>query len=106
METQTQVTEEELRKAFSDTLDRKVSYGGILVSYSEDGRERVELGVPYSIENGSLIVGPYPNDLTLPPPKDYEDRKKAILISDIDGYLRINLVHLVLDMSSFMRDRQ
>jgi len=105
METRTQVTEEDLRRSFEDTLDRRVSYAGILVSYHEDGRERMELGVPYSIENGSLIVGSYPKDLSLPPPEDYDDRNKAIPISDIDGYLRIGLVSLVRKMSFFMRDR-
>ena len=46
------VTEEGLRSAFKDTLDKGASRSGIFVSYRDSEWERSEVGVPYTINEG------------------------------------------------------
>ena len=93
-ETQSQVTEEELRQVFADTLDKGASFSGIFVSYREDGQERTEIGVPYSIRNGGIEVGPYFKNMVASPPSDYHKRKKLIPIYTILRYKRLELSDL------------
>ncbi len=88
---QTQVTEEELRKAFVDTLDKGASCSAILVSYREGKQIRTEIGVPYSLSRETIEIGPYFKNIITSPPNNYHDRKRQILISDIVGFRRIEL---------------
>lgn len=89
MKLQTQVTEKELRKVFADTLDKGASFCGILVSYREGEQTRTELGIPYSLIEKELEIGPYVKDIDTSPPDDYHTRKKRIPISDIKEYKKI-----------------
>ena len=52
---QIQVTEEELRETFLDTLDKGASFCGISVSYREGEQLRAEIGVPYTIISNLFI---------------------------------------------------
>ncbi len=91
MTVQTQITEEELREVFADTLDKGASRSAILVSYREGEQVRTEIGVPYSLSREAIEVGPYFKDIITAPPSDYHERKRQILISDIVGYKRVEL---------------
>ena len=86
------VTEEELRQAFADTLDKGASSCAIMVAYDDGSRlPRLVVGVPYEINNGRLEIGPYLKDIFTAPPMDYNQSKKQIPISDIKGFRRIEL---------------
>ena len=98
MTVQTQVTEEELRRVFADTLGKSASFSAIFVAYydggtSDDGSKlpNLELGVPYDIIDGILEVGPYLKNMFKPSPRDYHERKKQIPIKDILRYRRLEL---------------
>ncbi len=91
MALQTQITENELRDVFADTLDKGASRSAILVSYRKGDQVRTEVGVPYSLTREALEIGPYFKDIVTSPPSDYHDRKRQIPISDIVGYKRIEL---------------
>jgi len=82
------VTEELLRSMFQDTIGRGNSQAGIYVLYNEGEVMSEEFGVPYNIENGRLVIGPYVKNVTSPPPEDFEKRKKSIPIGDITGFDR------------------
>ena len=91
MTVQTQVTEQELRDVFADTLDKGASRSGILVAYREGEQVRIELGVPYLLTREALEIGPYVKNIVTSPPSDYHERRKQIPISDIVSYRRIEL---------------
>lgn len=95
MEEHPTVTEEALRRDFADTLDKGDSRCGILVSYRDSEWVRTEFSVPYSINQGILEVGPYLKDKLSGRPRDYDNRKKPIPISNIIGYRRIELSSLL-----------
>ena len=91
MTVRTQVTEEELREVFADTLDKGTSRSAILVQYHEGEQVRTEIGIPYSLSKEAVELGPYFKDIITAPPSDYHERKRQIPISDIVGYRRIEL---------------
>ena len=91
MTVQTQITEEELREVFTDTLDNGASRSAILVSYHEGEQIRTEIGVPYSLTREYIEFGPYFKNFVTSPPSDYHQRKRQIPISEIAGYKRIEL---------------
>ena len=95
MTVQTQVTENELRRVFADTLDKGVSRCAILVSYHEVKQIRTEIGVPYLLSKEIIELGPYFKDIITAPPNDYQDRKKQIPISNIVGFKRIELSNIL-----------
>ena len=94
MAVQTEVTEQELREVFADTLDKGASFSGIFIVYREGEQTRAELGVPYSLTREALEIGPYFKNMITYPPKDYHERKKSIPISNILRYKRIELSDL------------
>lgn len=85
---------EELKKEFADILGEGVSHAAILVSYYEGDQIRTEVGIPYSVLNEKLVIGPYLKDIITSPPVDYEKRKKSIPVDDIFGFKRIELSDL------------
>ena len=92
MTVQTQVTDEELRRVFADTLDKGASHSAIFVAYDDGGRlPRIVLGVPYDIMGDVLEIGPYFKNIVTSRPKDYGNRKMQIPIKDIVKYKRIEL---------------
>lgn len=95
MTSRTQSLREELRVAFADTLDKKFSRFLIMVSYRENGQLINEIGVPYSLHEKVIRVGPYIKDSTTTQPSDLHDREKLILISNITGYRRIELSDII-----------
>lgn len=97
-QTQIEITEEELRRVFADTLDKGASCSAIFVVYydggtSDDGSKlpNLEVGIPYDIIDGKLEVGPYLKNIFKPSPRDYHERKKQIPIKDILKYKRLEL---------------
>ena len=91
MEVQIQITEEELREVFADTLDKGASFCGISISYYEGEQIRTEIGVPYELTRGAIEIGPYFKNIFTSSPDDYHKRKKRISISDILTYKRLEL---------------
>jgi len=90
-----QVTEESLKAAFADTLDKGTSCAGIVVSYSEGEQTRTVIGIPYSLTNDTLVIGPYIKDVVTAPPADHDKQKKQIQISNIVGFRRIELTDIL-----------
>ncbi|MEN9625825.1 MAG: hypothetical protein RL557_153 [archaeon] len=80
-----------LREAFSDTLDQGVSRAGIVVLYKDDSTIRAEIGIPYTISAGNLVMGPHLKNMHTSPPKDYDSRKVLIPIDSIGSFQRIEL---------------
>lgn len=95
MALESKILEKELREIFSDTLDRETSSSGIIVVYKDNKESRIELGVPYSINNSILELGPYFKDISTSTPQDYHKRKKQIPISNIIKYKKINLADII-----------
>lgn len=91
MSIETKISEKELREIFADTLDKKTSLSGMVLIYKEDKESRLEIGVPYSISNSILEIGPYFKDISTSTPQDYHKRKKQIPLSNIIEYKKINL---------------
>jgi len=91
MTVQTQSMERRLRETFADTLDEGNSLFGILIVYNEGEQVRTEIGIPYSIINDALEIGPYIKNIVTSPPSDYDKRKKQIPIEDIVRFRRIEL---------------
>ena len=91
IKSEVQVTEEELRELFADTLERGVSRSIILISYQQGNQVRTEVGVPYSLSGRNLEMGPYLKDIVSSPPRDYSERKKKIPVSNILRFTRIEL---------------
>jgi len=86
-----QKTEKKLRKLFADTLGKRVSGSAISVSFISRGHPRYAIGVPYSISDNNLEIGPYfKNDITAPP-SDYQQRKMQIPLYSIIDFKRIEL---------------
>ena len=90
-----QVSEEELRETFADTLGKETSFSGIIIIYKENKESRIEIGVPYSITNNNLEIGPYFKDISTFTPNDYNKRKKQIPICSIIKYKRIKLSDII-----------
>lgn len=88
-------TETDLRSVFADTLDQGNSRAGIAVIYRDGTQARAELGVPYTISDGVLEIGPYIKNISSSPPRDYNSRKKKIPIGDIVTFERIDLSSLL-----------
>lgn len=92
---QTKLIEEELRETFSDTLNKGISLSGIIIIYRNGKESRIEIGVPYHINNRILEIGSYFKDISTSTPNDYDKRKKEIPISDIIEYRKIILSDIV-----------
>lgn len=88
LEVMVRTKEAELREAFADTLDSGTSRAAILVHFFEKGH-RCMIGVPYHVERGVLEIGPYIKSVDTSPPKDYDERKKQIVVANILGYQRV-----------------
>ena len=84
--------ERRLRAGFDDTLDRANSKAAIFVSFTEGEVRRFVVGIPYTIADGKLVVGPYAKDPLSPIPKDYERRKIPIDLVSIISAGRVELV--------------
>ena len=95
MSTKIKLIEEELMETFSDTLNKGTSLSAIIIRYNDGKENRVEIGVPYSINNNILEIGPYFKNSSTSTPNDYHERKKEILISNIIEYRKIALSDIV-----------
>ena len=91
MTVQVQFMERRLRETFADTLNEGNSISGILVVYNEGEQVRTEIGIPYSIIDDALEIGPYIKNIITSPPSNYYNRKKQIPIENIVRFKRIEL---------------
>jgi len=86
-----QKTEKKLRKLFADSLEKGVSGSAISVSFISRGYTRFAIGVPYSISDNNLEIGPYFKNDIAAPPSDYQQRKMQIPLYNIIDFRRIEL---------------
>ena len=83
-----------LRKLFQEQfpeLGMPNSRAAVLVNYLENGQKRVEIGIPYEIDDTFLEIGPYYKSEFLPMPNKYHSRKMRICLHSIEDFRRIEL---------------
>jgi hypothetical protein len=80
-------------KEFIDTLEKEKPYdAAIVVLYNDKENMRTVIGVPYSISQNKLEIGPYFKESSIAVPKDYHERKMRISLDNIMNFKRIELI--------------
>ncbi|MBI2632674.1 hypothetical protein HYW75_06735 [Candidatus Pacearchaeota archaeon] len=80
--------EDRLKSDFSDTLNKDTEQvGGIALALNN----AYVVGVPYSISDRKLIMGPYCSFFGKKPPKDLKKKKLYIPLEEILAYQRFEL---------------
>ena len=92
MTNQYELVFEQLRQTFADTLDKETSLSSIVLLYRHEGEIRIEVGVPYSLTENVIEVGPYAKDAAIPIPSDFYKRKNTILLKEIISFKRNDLL--------------